>query len=667
MTVSVTSDRRTFACDGTTRVFYCNFRVLEATEMVVYLITAATGASVTLTFGVDYTVAGVGDATTTVTTATAYSSAYQLKARRVTQRLQLTDYLDNDPFPAETHERTVDRLTHIAQEVDSSLARAVLVPEPETGATLEAASVRAGKLLGFNASTGVPETTAFSQAQMAAVLSAVENSGVPGGNVLGVESLTVTAGDTVVPLSTLTYTPGTSSILVWAEGQFLTPGTHFSETSGNSITLASAFAYDVELVVVVGRLVTSGIESPQVSFTPLGTGAVARSSYDREIDYLHLTDFMTAEQKSDARNRSALVDCTAAFAAAKVRAAAAGGGRILVPSGLYRISDDIDLDAQGVEFVGMGRRATRILQMNAASKVFNVTADYCGVKSLAIDYDGTPTAGGTGIYTFGSFGTYEDFVILSAYRGVEVDQGVANKVVNFDIRDYESVGVFAHDMNDLFVGFFVMDAGNSTRGVLGGIRLEGKAEAVIVTDGDILNGVYSLTTAATTYGLGTRPAYNKFTNVYFDSSVNGALIERCVETDFSSCWFSNRPENGATVAESDGVRFHGGGALNCGKHGILVQATAVRTAFSNFAARGNSTGAANTYSGILVAANTNDFQVQGCTLGGAIGFGTQKYGVEIQAGTSDRYIVADNLVSGNGTGGVSDGGSGANKRVANNY
>jgi hypothetical protein len=59
--------------------------------------------------------------------------------------------------------------------------------------------------------------------------------------------------------------------------------------------------------------------------------------------------------------------------------------------------------------------------------------------------------------------------------------------------------------------------------------------------------------------------------------------------------------------------------------------------------------------------------ITGCTLGGSLGFGTQRYGVNVVAGASDRYIVADNLVSGNGTGGISDNGTGVNKRVANNY
>ena len=47
-------------------------------------------------------------ANATVTTTVAYSALYQLKLVRNTARLQLTDYRDNDPFPAESHEAALD-------------------------------------------------------------------------------------------------------------------------------------------------------------------------------------------------------------------------------------------------------------------------------------------------------------------------------------------------------------------------------------------------------------------------------------------------------------------------------------------------------------------------------------------------------------------------------
>lgn len=151
MTVSSSLSTQTFACDGSTPVFTCPFRVLEASELVGYLITIATNVSVQLVNGTDFAVTGVGAANAIATTTLTYSNAYQVNFRRRTQRLQSTDYRDNDPFPAESHENALDRLTHITQENDTDISRALLAPEPETGLTLPAADVRAGLLLGFGA------------------------------------------------------------------------------------------------------------------------------------------------------------------------------------------------------------------------------------------------------------------------------------------------------------------------------------------------------------------------------------------------------------------------------------------------------------------------------------------------------------------------------------
>jgi hypothetical protein len=92
--------------------------------------------------------------------------------------------------------------------------------------------------------------------------------------------------------------------------------------------------------------------------------------------------------------------------------------------------------------------------------------------------------------------------------------------------------------------------------------------------------------------------------------------------------------------------------------------------FNNCSFMENSIGASGTYSGLIVSANTTDFSVTNCVAGGVGMYSTtnpQNYGIEVVAGTSDRYIISQNLVTGNVTGGVSDSGSGVNKSVTANY
>ena len=201
---------------------------------------------------------------------------------------------------------------------------------------------------------------------------------------------------------------------------------------------------------------------------------------------------------------------------------------------------------------------------------------------------------------------------------------------------------------------------------LGAIRMQEQVEAFICQQGDIVGGVFAMTSEATSYTVFNRPAYNHFTDVYFDSADSGVSLNKCVATRFTGCWFSNRPGNGIDVlATNDDISFSNCSFINSWQNGALVHtgATGVRFQGCTFAGNNASGGA---YDGVQFQVNT-DFSVQGCRSGGTLGFGTQRYGVHVNAGASDRYIIADNLVSANGTAGVQDGGTGVGKRVANNY
>jgi len=74
--------------------------------------------------------------------------------RRIVAVDQLTDYQPYDPFPAETHERALDKLTMIAQQTEVTSLQAIRVPESEDptaeNLTTPIASVRAEKVLYFD-------------------------------------------------------------------------------------------------------------------------------------------------------------------------------------------------------------------------------------------------------------------------------------------------------------------------------------------------------------------------------------------------------------------------------------------------------------------------------------------------------------------------------------
>jgi hypothetical protein len=161
MTVNTTTSRADYLGDGTSTAFAVPFVFFATSELRVIERVIATGVETTLVQGTQYTVSGGNGSTGTVTATAAPTAAVQWTILRNTARTQLTDYSANDAFPAETHERALDRLTAIAQEVERDQAQAVRVaPTDPVSLILPAGPARAGRFLGFD-SAGNPIASAL--------------------------------------------------------------------------------------------------------------------------------------------------------------------------------------------------------------------------------------------------------------------------------------------------------------------------------------------------------------------------------------------------------------------------------------------------------------------------------------------------------------------------
>lgn len=154
MTISTTTSRQSYNGNGVTTVFSVPFRFFANTDLVVQLVTVSTGASTTLTLTTHYTVTGADEEDGgSLTMLTAPAVGERLVIRRVISATQEVDYVAGDPFPAETHERALNRLTMLAQQGEEVNARALVFPAGDTASgELPAVATRASKLLGFNSS-----------------------------------------------------------------------------------------------------------------------------------------------------------------------------------------------------------------------------------------------------------------------------------------------------------------------------------------------------------------------------------------------------------------------------------------------------------------------------------------------------------------------------------
>ena len=180
MTISTTDSRISYNGNGVTTVFSFPYRFLANGDLVVLSVSSA-GVETVKAIVTDYTVTGAGDdAGGTVTMVVAPAVGTRLIIYRDTDITQETDYISGDPFPAETHERALDRLTMIAQEIGSDADRAIKVPVGDSSSlstTLPAAANRLDKFIVFDASTGEMGLSSLTVTQLASAVAAAYAAG----------------------------------------------------------------------------------------------------------------------------------------------------------------------------------------------------------------------------------------------------------------------------------------------------------------------------------------------------------------------------------------------------------------------------------------------------------------------------------------------------------
>jgi hypothetical protein len=153
MTISSTTVKVSYSGNGSTTVFAYTFKILDDDEIQV-IIRTSDGTETIKTKTTHYTVSGVGSSGGgNITFLTAPTSLQTVVLKRNTTRTQETDYVANDPFPANSHEEALDRVTMITQEIQEELTRSIKLSKTNTMTSTEfsvGAADRANKILAFD-------------------------------------------------------------------------------------------------------------------------------------------------------------------------------------------------------------------------------------------------------------------------------------------------------------------------------------------------------------------------------------------------------------------------------------------------------------------------------------------------------------------------------------
>ncbi len=155
MTVSSTTTRNSYSGNGSTTTFAYGFKIFADADLTVIL-RASTGAETVQSLTTHYTVTNAGNASGgNVVFGSAPASGVTVVIRRNMAQTQSTDYTANDPFPAESHEDALDRLTFIAQQQQEEVDRSLKLSRTNTMTSTEftvGATDRASKVLAFDSS-----------------------------------------------------------------------------------------------------------------------------------------------------------------------------------------------------------------------------------------------------------------------------------------------------------------------------------------------------------------------------------------------------------------------------------------------------------------------------------------------------------------------------------
>jgi hypothetical protein len=696
VTIASTTNRVSYAGNGSTLDFAFPHPYRASTDLVVTLRTVATGAETLQVEGTNYSVTGTpttdagGFASGTVTFTVAPAAGTQVHIDRVVPRTQPTDYVAGDGIPPSSIEGSLDRLTLQVQELDSRFERTLLQPRTAANRNLvlpEPTSATASRVLTVNTGGTAYELRA--------------PDGVPNGD----------KGDITVSGAGDTWTIDDNAVTLAKMADMATASVIYRKTSGTgdpevntlatlktdlgltgtnsgdqTITLTGdvtgsgtgSFATAIGAGVIVNADVNAdaAIDATKLSFLQAGSGAVARTVDSKLEDVVSVFDFMTTAQITSVKAGDLAENVTTPIQNA-IDYCVSVGKSLLLPAGVYLVTAPLTIGGQ-IYIFGEGSPDTRI-SYSGNVNCFTVSGfnDGWGISKINFLHTGAAPTGGAAIaISSASNGYVRDVKFNYCYDCVTVTGCQNTDISGCVFWEFLRYGVFLNDdcittyITKCFInggitgGVAPNDVGLNTHG----IYMYTKVDATYISQCDIILCQYGIrTNTVTAY----RPGYSCVTDTFVDSCAFTVYLVWAKLLKFSGCWISSKSEEGVTLVETDAITFENSTITWCGKHGVLIDTTAKRTTINACVISGNSTVTPGLFSGIAVGANATDFSITNCVIGNnnllPSGFntGSHEYAISMSSGCSD-YLISGNNLKNNATGAISGHSAGAGKIVDNN-
>ena len=299
-----------FVGNGTASVFPYAFKIFAATDLDVIRLASSTGVESTLVLNSDYSVTLNGDQNSNpggsiTLLAGALASGFTLTITSDIANLQPTDLTNQGGFYPEVITDSLDRATIQIQQISDIGDRTLKIPISDgTGIDMELppAAARANSFLSFDAN-GEPTVVAAG------------SSGAP--TTITRQVFSGTGSQTVF---TLASDPGAlgNSAQVYIGGVYQQRSTY--TIAGTTLTFSAAPVAGTDNIEFVNFLTSSigATSADLVTYTPAGSGAVARSAASKFVDIPSVVDY------------GAVADGTTDNTAAILAAAVSSGRKLLL-------------------------------------------------------------------------------------------------------------------------------------------------------------------------------------------------------------------------------------------------------------------------------------------------------------------------------------------------
>lgn len=345
-------------------------------------------------------------------------------------------------------------------------------------------------------------------------------------------------------------------------------------------------------------------------------------------------------------------DDTAAIQAA-ITAMPAGGASLYFPAGAYRTTTTLDFNKAGYYF-GDGD-TTIIRTQHTLSDVIVITTQKIRMSGFQLD-SAVTLSGGSFIHIQASDTRVENFKILNARTGIEIDDGYAVvTIANGHFRNVATtsgIGIVVRGGFDVSIRDIIADMDSGIADAW--IRVF-KVGDLTIEDCNLIHGNYDLDLIpAAASGIFSLFANNTF----FDTSGTNGIrfyadgtnvgIYRCI---FDQCWMSSAGANGVAMATAntgviDGIDFLGCHAFLNGANGYKIDDKGVKNVrILGGQIAGNGTAGAS--AGISFTNSCSHISIIGCRIGDVSGIaGNKDYGIYTPDGCAN-IIIVNNDITGN--------------------